>query len=105
MEIRTMIEGAHEPTEEEKEDLFRPEEEVSRCNICGEPMPDGEEMFKFHGYSGPCPKPPLPKKEQCDHNWITAEHIDLPEGTGYITNVTKLYCPKCDEIKKVEWNK
>ena len=28
------------------------------CEICGEPMPPGEEMFKFHGYSGPCPKPP-----------------------------------------------
>lgn len=25
------------------------------CELCGEPMPDGEEMFKFHGYSGPCP--------------------------------------------------
>lgn len=31
------------------------------CEICGEPMPDGEEMFKFHGFSGPCPKPPLPR--------------------------------------------
>ncbi len=29
------------------------------CSICGEPMPPGEEMFKFHGYSGDCPKPPL----------------------------------------------
>jgi hypothetical protein len=28
------------------------------CEVCGEPMPAGEEMFKFHGYSGPCPKPP-----------------------------------------------
>jgi hypothetical protein len=27
-----------------------------RCEICGEPMPKGEEMFKYHGYSGPCPK-------------------------------------------------
>lgn len=26
-----------------------------RCGLCGEPMPDGEEMFKYHGYSGPCP--------------------------------------------------
>jgi hypothetical protein len=26
-------------------------------------MPDGEEMFKFHGNSGVCPKPPLPR---CD---------------------------------------
>lgn len=25
-------------------------------------MPQGEEMFKYHGYSGQCPKPPLPKK-------------------------------------------
>jgi hypothetical protein len=24
-------------------------------------MPAGEEMFKYHGYSGPCPKPPEPK--------------------------------------------
>ena len=33
------------------------------CELCGEPMPPGEEMFKFHGYSGPCPKPPLPKTQ------------------------------------------
>jgi hypothetical protein len=26
------------------------------CGLCGEPMPAGEEMFKFHGLSGPCPK-------------------------------------------------
>ena len=32
------------------------------CEICGEPMPEGEEMFKFHGYSGPCPKPSLPRE-------------------------------------------
>lgn len=27
-----------------------------RCDICGEPMPEGEQMFKFHGFSGPCPR-------------------------------------------------
>ena len=32
----------------------------SKCELCGEPMPPGEDMFNFHGYSGPCPKPPLP---------------------------------------------
>jgi hypothetical protein len=32
------------------------------CTICGEPLPPGEEMFKFHGFSGPCPKPPLTTK-------------------------------------------
>lgn len=35
----------------------------SRCELCGEPMPPGEEMFKYHGYSGPCPKPPLEQPE------------------------------------------
>ena len=35
--------------------------EKALCTICGEPMPPGETMFKFHGYSGDCPKPPLPK--------------------------------------------
>ena len=34
---------------------------IALCQICGEPMPAGEEMFNYHGYSGPCPKPPLPK--------------------------------------------
>ena len=37
---------------------------MPNCELCGEPMPPGEEMFKFHGYSGGCPKPPLPKREQ-----------------------------------------
>ncbi len=35
--------------------------EKPNCTLCGEPMPDGEEMFKYHGYSGICPKPPLPE--------------------------------------------
>jgi hypothetical protein len=35
--------------------------ETPRCQICGEPMPEGEEMFNYHGLSGPCPKPTLPK--------------------------------------------
>ena len=25
-------------------------------------MPEGEEVFKYHGYSGNCPKPPLPQE-------------------------------------------
>ena len=35
--------------------------DTAKCSICGEPMPAGEEMFKYHGYSGDCPKPPLLK--------------------------------------------
>ena len=33
------------------------------CQLCGEPMPEGEQMFNYHGYSGPCPKPPLVVKK------------------------------------------
>lgn len=33
------------------------EQEQPVCELCGEPMPEGEEMFKYHGYSGPCSKP------------------------------------------------
>ena len=42
-----------------------------KCQLCGEPMPPGEEMFNFHGYSGPCPKPPLKEEEDNDGkpNW------------------------------------
>lgn len=35
------------------------QQEQPLCGICGEPMPEGEEMFKYHGYSCDCPKPPL----------------------------------------------
>jgi hypothetical protein len=35
---------------------------MANCELCGEPMPPNEEMFKFHGYSGSCPKPMLPRK-------------------------------------------
>jgi hypothetical protein len=35
--------------------------EQAVCALCGEPMPEGEEVFNYHGYSGPCPKPPKPK--------------------------------------------
>lgn len=38
-------------------------DEPAKCELCGEPMPPGEEMFKYHGYSGPCPKPPLPQEQ------------------------------------------
>jgi hypothetical protein len=34
---------------------------MQNCQLCGEPMPAGEEMFNFHGHSGPCPKPPTPE--------------------------------------------
>lgn len=51
---------------------------MTRCSICGEPMPAGEEMFKFHGYSGPCPKPPLPKRQTVWKAWVKLS--DGPQG-------------------------
>lgn len=43
--------------------------EQPKCELCGEPMPENEEMFRVHGYSGNCPKPPLLKIRPC---WIDA---------------------------------
>ena len=50
------------------------------CELCGEPMPEGESMFKFHGYSGDCPKPPKQKTE------VVAEFImrDMRSGELWI---------------------
>lgn len=42
--------------------------QAPKCGLCGEPMPAGEEMFKFHGYSGPCPKPIAIKSMQPDQS-------------------------------------
>jgi len=36
--------------------------EEAICKLCGHPMPKGEEMFHYHGYSGPCPEPTLKEK-------------------------------------------
>lgn len=55
---------------------------MSKCELCGEPMPEGEEMFKYHGYSGTCPKPPLPRqdtelerlrKDAARYNWLVGK--------------------------------
>lgn len=51
---------------------------ASNCELCGEPMPAGEEMFKFHGYSGPCPKPPPALATQC-----VVEHIYRDENSEF----------------------
>ncbi len=38
-------------------------EEKATCGVCGHPMPEDEQMFMYHGYSGPCPEPKLTKHE------------------------------------------
>lgn len=53
--------------------------EIAKCEICGEPMLQGETMFKFHGYSGPCPKPPLLQPHQ---QRVVTEKKELDEKLG-----------------------
>lgn len=43
---------------------------TENCELCGEPMPEAESMFKFHGYSGPCPKLPLPKPKDAHEEFM-----------------------------------
>lgn len=50
--------------------------QTPKCELCGEPMPPGEEMFKFHGYSGGCPCPPLSLKPE----WTLVS----PEGKRFV---------------------
>jgi hypothetical protein len=50
------------------------------CELCGEPMPPGEEMFKYHGYSGDCPKPPLPRPKADTVESLLAEREELKTG-------------------------
>lgn len=57
------------PTDHERNDM-------PKCELCGEPMPEGESMFKYHGYSGPCPKPPLPRASPQDRRDALANNPD-----------------------------
>ena len=50
---------------------------MTKCGLCGEPMPAGEEMFEYHGYSGGCPSPPLEQKSttpECLWEWAERKH-------------------------------
>ena len=47
-------------------------------------MAQNEEMFKYHGYSGPCPKPPLakmnpghPDPRKSEENWRTMSVTEI----------------------------
>lgn len=78
---------------------------VALCGICGEPMPPGQEMFKYHGYSGKCPKPPLEKIEakavveyflvkRVDGFWVPI-HVDKQAHDAIGPFETKEECQRC----------
>lgn len=58
---------------------------MSLRSLCGEPLLLDEEMFKFHGSLGDCPKPPLPRKSTLEDLLRMTVPIGpgfmLPEGT------------------------
>ena len=58
--------------------------EVARCELCGEPMPPGEEMFKYHGLSGECPKPPLPREKPLASVTVDGEFAHVQFGCGHV---------------------
>lgn len=49
------------------------------CELCGEPMPAGEEMFNYHGYSGNCPKPPQQTREMSPEGHPITKHGPMSE--------------------------
>lgn len=44
---------------------------VAKCDLCGEPMPPGEQSLRYHGFSGPCPKPPLSEAVDLERPWAS----------------------------------
>lgn len=72
------------------------------CKICGQPMPPGEEMFRYHGYSGPCPTAEKckhcgePIDENCDTKALTykcgsAVHTDYQSDRCRIAELEKQF--------------
>ncbi|MBB4192829.1 hypothetical protein [Rhizobium aethiopicum] len=69
-------------------------DDIAVCELCGHPMAPGEEMFKFHGYSGPCPEEPSEEHlkavaEKRFSEWLNEGHeLAKAAGCGVIINVS-----------------
>jgi len=61
---------------------------MSECKLCGEPMPDGEEMFNYNGYSCDCPKPPL-KADPYTKEYF--EQVDIASIKARLADAEKAY--------------
>lgn len=71
--------------------------EKPKCAICGEPMPPGEEMFKFHGYSGDCQKPRLPPPTVTIVEWLESHKCRC-----YANDVERFSCGACRTLAELE---
>ena len=75
--------------------------DTPKCELCGEPMPPGEEMFKFHGYTEKARvvlMKVLDKDEEGMPRILLAlknsdEKVHLKEGDEFITVFVKEDCP------------
>ena len=85
------------------------EEEQALCELCGEPMPAGEEMFKYHGFSGPCPKPPKPQEETWHdleyarkfcYEHLPIPYLQMPEFIEQCSRLVILYAEKVSDDRR-----
>lgn len=87
----------------------------AKCELCGEPMPEGEQMFRYHGHSGPCPKPPICRScgytehpgETCDERIqreVQRINEAQPAGSGTPQEDMALTCPSCKATVVVPFN-
>lgn len=76
---------------------------MTNCELCGEPMPPNEQMFKYHGYSGGCPKPPITSRPSPAP--VQAEPSEartrLKRVNGEGTRDYRLYLGMEDDVEKV----
>ena len=77
--------------------------EKAICGLCGEPMPAGEEMFNYHGLSGPCPKPPLPTppvdyRDCLELAGQIAERVECYEGDDLLGQIIPAIKPVIGEL-------
>lgn len=96
------------------------EEIKACCELCGELLPKGEQMFKRHGYSSDCPKPPKVKIEEIKSSEEVIElqklakdsDIKIKELETVIDKArTKLdkfakqvcYCNSCPNCERRKW--
>lgn len=50
---------------EERFQFWKPKDSLgAKCELCGEPMPPGEEQLRYHGLTCDCPAPPLKKAKE-----------------------------------------
>ena len=74
---------------------------MSNCELCGMPMPPGEEMFKYHGNSGPCPVQSKPQHQIR----VSEEKLELDEKISKLSEfLNSAGCEKVhpDEIQRLQ---